>query len=67
MLPTVKLNWYWAIVPVTNISLAIKELIKGTMNYEMFIAILGSSAVIAVACLVFCARWFQREAVLFRE
>ena len=43
MLPTVKLDWYWAMVPITNISLAIRELIKGTMNYEMFTAILGST------------------------
>jgi len=67
MLPMVKLDWYWAMVPVTNISLAIKELIKGTMNYEMFIAILGSSVVIAGAFLFFCSRWFEREAVLFRQ
>ena len=67
MLPIVKLDWYWAMVPITNISLAIKELIKGTMNYEMFIAILGSSVVIAGAFLFFCSRWFEREAVLFRQ
>ena len=67
MLPIVKLDWYWAMVPVTNISLAIKELIKGTMNYEMFTAILGSSVVIAGAFLFFCSRWFEREAVLFRQ
>jgi sodium transport system permease protein len=67
MLPMVKLDWYWAMVPITNISLAIKELIKGTMNYEMLIAILGSSVVIAGAFLFFCTRWFEREAVLFRK
>jgi len=67
MLPIVKLDWYWAMVPITNISLAIKELIKGTMNYEMFTAILGSSVVIAGALLFFCSRWFEREAVLFRQ
>jgi sodium transport system permease protein len=67
MLPMVKLDWYWAMVPITNISLAIKELIKGTMNYEMLIAILGSSVVIAGAFLFFCTRWFEREAVLFRQ
>jgi len=67
MLPIVKLDWYWAMVPITNISLAIKELIKGTMNYEMFTAILGSSVVIAGAFLFFCSRWFEREAVLFRQ
>jgi sodium transport system permease protein len=71
ILPIVKLDWYWAMVPITNISLAIKELIKGTMNYEMLIAILGSSVgssvIIAGAFLFFCTRWFEREAVLFRQ
>jgi len=67
MLPIAKLDWYWAMVPITNISLAIKELIKGTMNYEMLIAILGSSVIIAGAFLFFCTRWFEREAVLFRQ
>jgi len=54
-------------VPITNISLAIKELIKGTMNYGMLTAILGSSVVIAGTFLFFCSRWFEREAVLFRQ
>ncbi|MBN2181303.1 MAG: ABC transporter permease [Sedimentisphaerales bacterium] len=67
MLPIVKLDWYWAMVPITNVSLAIKELIKGTMNYQMLIAILGSSVIIAGALLLFCTKWFEREAVLFRE
>lgn len=67
MLPMVKLDWFWAMVPITNISLAIKELIKGTMNYEMLTAILGSSVVIAGALLFFCTKWFEREAVLFRQ
>jgi sodium transport system permease protein len=67
MLPVVKLDWYWAMVPITNISLAIKELIKGTMDYRMLIAILGSSVIIAGALLIFCTKWFERESVLFRE
>jgi sodium transport system permease protein len=67
LLPGVELNWFWALVPITNISLAVKELVKGTMNYYMLSAILGSSFAIAAALLVFCTKWFQREAVLFRE
>ncbi len=67
MLPVVSLDWFWAMIPITNISLAIKELIKGTMNYEMFIAILGSSFIIAAGLLFFCTKWFERESVLFRQ
>lgn len=66
MIPGVELDWTWAMVPITNIALAVKELIKGTMDYTMFVAILGSSSVIAGGLLFACTKWFQREAVLFR-
>lgn len=65
--PGVELNWTWAMVPITNIALAIKELVKGTMNYEMMIAIMGSSVLLAGLLLAFCTWWFRREVVLFRQ
>lgn len=67
MLPGVTLNWNWAMVPITNIALAIRELIKGTMDYTMFSTILLSSTLIATALLFFSTKWFQRESVLFRQ
>ena len=66
MLPGVELNWFWASVPVTNVSLAMKELVKGTMDYTMLVAIFGSSTLIAGLLLFFCTKWFNRESVLFR-
>ena len=66
MLPGVELIWFWAWVPITNISLAMKELLKGTMDYTMLVAILTSSTLIAGGLLFFCAKWFNRENVLFR-
>ncbi len=66
MLPGVELNWFWALVPVTNVSLAMKELLKGTMDYTMLLAIFASSTLIAGGLLFFCAKWFNRESVLFR-
>ena len=67
MLPGVELNWLWAAVPITNVSLAMKELVKGTMDYRMFIVILLSSTAIAALLLAWCSRWFRREDVLFRN
>ena len=67
MLPGVELNWLWAMVPLTNVSLAMKELVKGTMDYSMFGVILASTTVIAGALLLLCRWWFKREAVLFRN
>lgn len=66
LLPGVELNWFWAWVPVTNVSLAMKELLKGTMDYSMLLAIFASSTLIAAGLLFFCAKWFNRESVLFR-
>ena len=67
MMPGIELDWKTAMIPVTNVSLAIKELIKGTMDYNMLVAIIGSSTFIAFVAIVFCAKWFERESVLFRE
>ena len=67
MLPGVELNWFWSMVPLTNVSLAMKELVKGTMDYRMFSAILLSTTLIAGALLAWCRWWFNREDVLFRS
>lgn len=66
MLPGAELKGGWAWVPLTNVALAIKELIKGTMDYFQLFAIFSSTAVIAAALLYFCVYWFNKEKVLFR-
>ncbi|MCU6501062.1 ABC transporter permease [Rugamonas sp. A1-17] len=67
LLPGVELNWKWAMVPLTNVSLAMKELVKGTMDYSMFWVILLSTTLTAGALLAVCRWWFNREQVLFRN
>lgn len=66
MLPGVELKGGWAWVPLTNVALAIKELIKGTMDYLALVPIFLSTAIIAGALIAFCNYWFNREKVLFR-
>ncbi|WP_100655682.1 ABC transporter permease [Alteromonas flava] len=66
MLPGVELKGGWAWVPLTNVALAIKELIKGTMDYYALLPIFGSTALIAGGLIYFCIFWFNREKVLFR-
>ena len=66
MLPGVSLEGGWAWVPLTNVALAIKELIKGTMNYSALLAIFLSTAAIGVALIMFSIYWFKQEKVLFR-
>jgi sodium transport system permease protein len=65
-LPGIDLEGGWAWVPLTNVALAIKELIKGTMDYLALFAIFGSTVVIAGALLAFCVYWSKQEKVLFR-
>ena len=65
-LPGIELKGIWAWVPLTNVALAMKELIKGTMDYYQLIGIFGSTAVIGGGLLVFCVHWFNKEKVLFR-
>ncbi|NCP66576.1 MAG: ABC transporter permease [Paraglaciecola sp.] len=66
LMPGVELKGGWAWVPLTNVALAMKELVKGTMDYFQLIAIFGSTMVIAGAALAFCVYWFKQEKVLFR-
>ncbi|MFA9217741.1 MAG: ABC transporter permease [Sphingomonadaceae bacterium] len=67
LLPGVELDWIWAMVPLTNVSLAMKELVKGTLDYRMLSVILLSSTITAGALLAVCRWWFDREQVLFRN
>jgi len=67
LLPGVELDWKWAMVPLTNVSLAMKELVKGTMDYRMLSVILLSTTITAGALLALCRWWFNREQVLFRN
>ena len=66
MMPGVELNSKTALVPIMNVALAIKELIKGTADYMMLALIFGSTLVLAAAAIGFCVHWFQQEKVLFR-
>lgn len=66
MLPGIELNWKWASVPIANVALAIKEILKGTIDYAMLAVIFGSSVVFALIAMAACVYWFNQEKVLFR-
>src|SRR5471032_24105 len=67
LLPGVELNGWWAMVPLSNVSLAMRELVKGTMDYRLLAPILLSSTATAGLLLAWCRWWFNREQVLFRN
>lgn len=65
-LPNIKLTWVTAAIPVTNIALAIKEILKGTVDYNFVFTIFVSTMIFAGISLWVCTYWFSREDVLFR-
>lgn len=67
MLPSVSLDWFWASVPLTNVALAMKEIVKGTLEYSKFFAIFFSTSAVAAGLLIWCRWWFLREDILFRN
>jgi sodium transport system permease protein len=70
MIPTIQLDARTAWIPVVNVTLGLREVLtlggKAAPWSELGI-IVGSSLVLAVASLLFCARRFSREDVLFRS
>lgn len=66
MMPGVELTTKTALIPVMNVALAIKELIKGTADGSMIALIFGATVALAAALIAFCVHWFQQEKVLFR-
>jgi len=66
ILPGIELNWKLAMVPVLNVALGIKELVKGTIDYSLLGVVLLSTLILAGAMISFCIAWFQKEKVLFR-
>ena len=67
-MPGVNLTWLWSMVPVSNVGLVIRELIKGTLtNYLMIGSIFATTIVIGTAALLFSVALFRRESVIFRN
>ncbi|MCQ8876791.1 ABC transporter permease subunit [Pseudoalteromonas shioyasakiensis] len=66
MMPNMELTLKTSLIPIVNISLAIQELLKGTVDYNFVYTILLSTVFIGVTTLLFCVHWFKKESVLFR-
>ncbi|MCF6434065.1 ABC transporter permease [Pseudoalteromonas sp. MMG022] len=66
VMPNMELSAKTALIPVTNVALAIKEIIKGTVDYGLLSMIVIASVALAALLLAFCVRWFSKEEVLFR-
>jgi sodium transport system permease protein len=70
MIPTIQLDRVTAWIPVVNVTLGLREVLTlggKTPPWTELSIIVGSSVVIAILALAFCARRFEREDVLFRS
>ncbi|WP_223668459.1 ABC transporter permease [Kangiella shandongensis] len=65
--PGMELDVKTAMIPITNVALAMKDLIKGTVDYGMIGVLLASTVVIAGGLLYFTTQFFKKEKVLFRS
>lgn len=66
MLPGIKLTAITAIIPVFNVSLATRAIISGDITIPMLMLVYLSLFLVAAVSLVFCAKWFNKEEVVFR-
>lgn len=64
--PGIQLNATTALIPILNISLATKEIIAGTISPLLMAEVFLVLFALAAVGLIFCTRWFNREAVIFR-
>jgi sodium transport system permease protein len=64
--PGVELNTVTAIIPITNISLATKEIISGNINYSLYALALGSLLVYAAISVFAASLWFSRESNIIK-
>ncbi len=61
LMPGIALNIKTAIIPITNISLATKEIIAGTINPFLYILVLGSLLVYAAIGVYVSSLWYSKE------
>ena len=68
-IPDIELNYRLAWVPILNVALGLREILGGggvLPPIGQIITIFGSSLLVATIAVLFCARWFSQEKVLFR-
>ncbi|RMH23533.1 MAG: ABC transporter permease [Acidobacteria bacterium] len=65
-IPGVELTIPLSLVPLVNVTLALKEAWAGIFKWDCLAVLAISSLAYAALALLFCVWWFQREEVLFR-
>ena len=65
-LPGIELNYKTALIPITNVALATKDVLAGSIEPILLAEVYLSLFILAGLSLWFCVKWFHREETLFR-
>ncbi len=66
LMPGIEFTWTTALIPVLNIGLGVKEIMAGTIDMGMYIAMLVSLIAFAVAAIYFSYRKFSDENAILK-
>lgn len=66
LMPGMELTWKTALIPILNVSLASKDVISASIEPMHLALVYASLLLLASVSIVFCVKWFNREATLFR-
>ncbi len=66
MMPGFELTTTTALIPLFNVSLAIKEIVSGSATVGELVLVYGSMIALALAMIAFTSWWFGKESTLFR-
>ncbi|MCZ6689556.1 MAG: ABC transporter permease subunit [Planctomycetota bacterium] len=67
MIPGVEVSWKLAMIPIVNVSVVMREFMKGDYRWDFFAITLASTLLVAAIAIVFAGKWFNREEVIFRN
>jgi len=67
MLPGFEISWTVAAIPLVNVSMISKELLKGDVNWGYYALTCASCLAAAGLCIAFAIAQFRKEEVLFRS
>lgn len=67
MIPGVEINTKLALIPLVNVSILARDLVRGDIHFGYYMLTLASCGLFAAVCVAFAVQQFRREAVLFRS
>ena len=67
MIPGIEMNYKLAAIPLVNVSMIAKDLLKGDIHFGYYALTMASCGLLAAGCIAFAVWQFSREKVLFRS